>query len=133
VGRIVIREYKNVKRHSGGVTDVVQGALVTDHFGLPIKTVTTVAATPVDCARLTASTHFVAIESDTDVRYAVRPRKRNHITLSATEDHPFVPAGMQIIEAVYPGAIISFLQVSGDAQSGPATPYLQVYAPVLAF
>lgn len=137
MGRIVIREYKTVKRQpaagSGGDTGLVQGELITDRFGLPIKTVATTPDTPVDCARLTASTHFVAIESDSDVRYAVRPKRLNHIALSATENHPFVPAGTQIIEAVYPGAIISFMQTGGDSVSGPSQPYMQAYVPVLGF
>ena len=134
MGLVRIREYNDMARpRAGGAnvgTGLLKGPIVTDELGLPIKTVNTSPGTSVDCAQLTRKTHFVALEADADVRYAVRPKALIRQSLAATENHPLIPAGATVIEAVYPQAIIAFLQTS---QSGGATvPFQQSYIPVLA-
>jgi hypothetical protein len=93
-----------------------------------------VVETNIDSPRLTASTHFVQMESDANVRYAIRPKKLNANVLLATRDHPLIPAGSVVVEAVYPGCIINFYQTSPvGVASGPAQPFSPAYIPVLAF
>lgn len=116
---------------SGRASGVVLGQLATDHLGLPIKTVDTIGGTAVDCLPLTSRTNFVGLEAvDVDVRYKVRPKKFRYTPAAATDDDNPIPAGGVVIEAAYPGAIISFLQ---ESQVGGAVfPYQQSYLPVLA-
>lgn len=110
-------------------TGTLKGPLVTDELGLPIKTVSTTPGEAVDSSPMTQRTHFVAIEPDSDVRYAVRPKSALHVKLDATANHTPIPAGAVVIEAVYPGAVISFLQTSQIG--GSEVPFQQSYIPVL--
>ena len=131
MGRVVIREYTDLQRsRSGDPTGLLRGSLATDELGTSIKTVDTAPGTSVDCAALTSRTHFVALEADSDMRYVVRPKKFRYVPLAATADHSPLPAGSEKMEAVYPGAILSFLQTSPIG--GVVYPFQQAYIPVLA-
>ncbi len=134
MGRVIIREHRDQAHdRSGKPTGLLKGPLVTDEMGLPIKTVDTTGGTAVDCLPLTSKTHFVALESvDNDVRYVVRPKKYRYTPLAATEDHTPIPATGVVFEAVYPGAIISFLQTSAQGTGGAPYPFQSSYVPVLA-
>ena len=110
---MVIREYNDVAQDRVGRSSVViLGQNVTDSLGLSIKTITAtnVAA---DAAQLTARTHWVQIENKgaLTVRYAVRP-KNIYVTVPATALHVPVLAGSLAVEAVYPGAYISFVEAA---------------------
>lgn len=133
MGTVILREYVDVaysKTGGQGAGDLVKGELATDRNGTAIKTVN-VGAVAVDCPKLTARTHFVGIEpTDCNVRYAVRPKALRWTPLPATVNHNPVPAGAVVYEAVYPGAIISFLQTATPT-TGPA-PFRPGYVPVLA-
>lgn len=133
MAQVVIREHNDMARPRGGGANVgtftLKGTLVTDEYGLPIKVVDISSGLPVDSPRMTARTHFVAIEPDADVRYAIRPKKAAFTKLDATINHTPIPAGAVVIEAVYPGAIISFLQTSLVGGSDQA--FQSSYVPVL--
>jgi hypothetical protein len=110
MGVVTIREFAGMRRDRVGEhTGYLDGALVTDADGTAIKTVTTVAATPVDSAALSSGTLFVEIDSTVNVRFAVRPKGRT-TTLAATSGHQRALANTPKIVAVYPGAIINFLE-----------------------
>lgn len=128
----MIREYRDMKHdRSGRASGLILGQLATDHLGLPIKTVDTVGGTAIDCLPLTSRTNFVAIEAvDSDLRYKVRPKKFRYTPAAATDDDNPIPAGAVAMEAVYPGAVISFLQTS--QVGGVAYPYQQSYLPLLS-
>ncbi len=112
MGTVVIREHNDLQRsRSGDPTGLLRGSLVTDELGLPIKTVTT-SGDSTECTPLTARTHFVAIEPDSNIRYVVRPKRHRYTPITCTDQHTPVPAGAVQIEAVYPGAVIAFLQTS---------------------
>lgn len=136
MGRVVIREYRDMKHdRSGLASGLILGQLATDHLGLPIKSVDTVGGTAVDCLPLTSRTNFVALEAvDSDIRYKVRTKKFRYTPAPATDDDNPIPAGSVVMEAVYPGAVISFLQTSGlGGVTTPAGPFLtSQYIPVLS-
>jgi hypothetical protein len=94
-----------------GATGLVGGVLLSDEYEFAIKTVTSVLGTAVDSERMSAKTHFVALEADVNCRYAVRPKDRVN-EVPATSQHNPLPANTVVVEKVYPGAIISFLQTS---------------------
>lgn len=129
---MLIREYGQVARSIGVSSGVLKGTLVTDEQGLPIKTVDTVYDSSVECAALTARTHFVVMEAvDSTVRYKVRPKRFSATPVTATDDDAPIPAGASVTESVYPGAIIAFRQTTpvGDV-NGIA--FQSSYVPVLA-
>lgn len=110
MGTITLREHGNVapSNYSDG-GHYIPGALITDKYGLPIKTVTTEGGTPIDSDPMTTKTYFVEIEGAAGVRFAVRPRGFE-TELPATSSHKAIPADGIILVRVYPGAIISFLE-----------------------
>ena len=115
MGRVILREHNDMARgRAGGAPGgIVKGTLVTDELGLPIKTVDTIGGTSVECEALTARTHFVAIEAaDSDIRYKIRPKRARYVPVTATDDDNPIPSGQVVFEAVYPGAILAFLQTS---------------------
>lgn len=133
MGRVIIREHADAgrARDGRGTVSIIKGSLVTDEFGVPIKTVDTVGGTSVECAALTSRTHFVALEAvDSDIRYKVRPKRNRYTPVTATDDDNPIPAGGIVFEAVYPGAIIAFLQTSQIG--GAPLAFQQAYVPVLA-
>lgn len=134
MGQVRIREYNDAARSKVGLTTILlQGPLVTDFLGLSIKTLELTFGSAADAPALTGKTHFVALEAvDVNVRYAVRPQNRRWTQLAATENHAPIPAGGVVIEAVYPGAIISFLQTSLDGAVGQGVGWSATYVPVLA-
>lgn len=112
---VTIREFNDMARPRAGggdgATGLVGGVLINDEYDIPIKTVATSLGVAVDSDRMSAKTHFVALESDANCRYAVRPKNRVD-PVAATAQHNPLPANTVVIEKVYPGAIISFLQTS---------------------
>jgi hypothetical protein len=132
VGSVYIRQHNDIagRRFGGSASGLVKGELVTP----PTELVTT-RGTAVDAPAMTAKTHFVALEPiDCNVRYAVRPKAARYTPRDATLKDTPIPAGAVVYEAVYPGAIISFLEVgmpSGSQASGSGV-FLPGYVPVLA-
>jgi hypothetical protein len=125
MGSVTIREHNDIARdRSGQPTMLVKGEIIRK------QTVTTVEGSSVDSAAMSAQTHFVALEADSDVRYRMRPRNKKFIALAAELNDTPLPAGAVVIEPVYPGCIIAFLQTS--ELGGAETPYQQSYVPVLA-
>lgn len=112
---VIIREFQDMARPRAGggdgATGLVGGVLLSDEYNFAIKTVATVLGTPVDSAKMSARTHFVALESDANCRYAVRPKDKVS-SVPATANHNPLPANTVVIEKVYPGAVISFLQTA---------------------
>jgi hypothetical protein len=113
VGTVIIREFNDMARPRAGggdgATGLVGGVLLSDEYGFAIKTVTTVMGTAVDSERMSAKTHFVALEASANCRYAIRPKDK--VTeVPATAQHNPLPANTVVVEKVYPGAIISFLE-----------------------
>ncbi len=137
MGQVRIREHSDLQRsRAGSSTPLFKGPLVTDELGESIKVVT-VGSDPVDCPPLTRKTHFVAIEAvDSDIRYKVRPKSDRWTRYEATGDDTPVAAGAVQFEAVYPGAIISFLQTSDligpGGPGGEPIAFQPSYVPVLA-
>ncbi len=129
MGTVIIREHNDLQRSRTGVsTGLLKGSLVTDELHLPIKTVST-SGTSTESAPMTARTHFVAIEPDSNVRYVVRPKRAMYTPITCTDQHTPIPAGSVQIEAVYPGAVIAFLQTSDVG--GDLVPFDQNLIPVL--
>ena len=95
------------------------------------QAITTEAGASVDSAPMSGRTHFVALEAvDSDIRYRMRPKAFRYTALDAESDDTPLPAGAVVIEPVYPGAVIAFLQVS--QVGGEVGPFLPAYVPVLA-
>lgn len=106
---IIIREYRDIRRTRNGDDGVfVDLTLVTDVEGLPIKTVTAAPGVPIDCPQLSASTLHVELESDADVRFALRP-KGAVAAVPATVQHNLLKAATPTMIGVRQGSIISFL------------------------
>ncbi len=78
---------------------------------------------------MSPKTHFVALEADSDMRYRMRPRTDKFTPLAAADDDTPLPAGAVVIEPVYPGAVIAFLQTSG--LGGAETPFSPFLIPIL--
>ena len=114
MGTVILREYQNWARDAKGGNAsgaVPEQPLISDIRKTAIKTVTTVAATPIDSPQLDPRTHLVEIESDVDVRYALHVRKENAlIPVTATAQHGLVRANTPTFVDAYGGAIINFLE-----------------------
>lgn len=118
MANVIIREFCDLKRApQGGYVDVTpEGWLASDLAGRPIATLVVAGGGgTADAPALGSQTHYIEIETDAPVRFAVRPPKgtynANYATLVATAQHRLVPAGVSPIIAVYPGAVISFYGV----------------------
>jgi hypothetical protein len=110
MGTVIVREYSRAALSARGQTlDIIGGVVLTDSVGGAIKTASLSAGgNLVEIGPLEGGTHFVEIETDVALRYAVRPKDRT-TTLNATSSHRPVAADAVVLEAVHPGAYISFL------------------------
>ena len=120
-----IREHPDMARgRAADASMIVKGAILVK------QEITTVEETAIDCAAFSGKTHFVALEAvDSDIRYRMRPKAHRWTPLAAAADDTPLPAGGVAIEAVYPGAIMSFLQTS--QLGGGEVPFQQSYIPIL--
>lgn len=130
MGTVYIRQHNDLASRRdgrGGGSSLVKGELVTAATEL-----TTTRGTAVDAPAFTAKTHFVALEPiDCNVRYYVRPKASRYVSRGATLRDTPIPAGAVAFEAVYPGAVISFLEVAMPTGTPSAGTFVPGYVPVL--
>lgn len=114
-GTVTLWEYADLKRDSRGQASVLAGGvLATDLVAaetgsaVPIKTVAT-SGTAANCDPLTNKTNFVIMKATALTYYRIKPKGYlGSLTWAATSSYRSIPAGGEVVEAVYPGAVISF-------------------------